>query len=134
MAAVESLIAERKQNGPFADLTEFCRRIDVDKLNRRALEAMIKSGAMDEFGESRRSLMHRVPEAMAGADQAARAAAAGQNDMFGLDVPAPEPESAPAKPVTTSCCMTQVPTTSRTRSSITACHPAPYSAPIGRRA
>ena len=96
-AAVESLIAEREKNGPFANLTEFCRRIDVDKINRRSLEAMIKSGAMDEFGESRRSLMHQVPEAMAGADQAARAAAAGQNDMFGLEVKAEEPAHAPAR-------------------------------------
>ena len=91
-AAVESLIAERDANGPYSSLVEFCRRVDHDKINRRSLEAMIKSGAMDEFGETRRSLMHQVPEAIASADQAARAAAAGQNDMFGLDVPPPEPD------------------------------------------
>ena len=83
-AAVESLIAERDANGRFNGLAEFCRRVDHDKINRRALEAMIKAGAMDDFGQSRRSLMHQVPEALASADQQARAAAAGQNDMFGL--------------------------------------------------
>jgi DNA polymerase-3 subunit alpha len=93
-AAVESVIAERAANGPFSSLNEFCRRVDHDKLNRRALEAMIKGGAMDGFGQSRRSLMHQVPEALASADQQARAAAAGQNDMFGLD----EPAAAPAGP------------------------------------
>jgi len=87
-AAVESLIAERDANGPFAGLAGFCRRVDHDKINRRALEAMIKAGAMDDFGQSRRSLMHQVPEALASADQQARAAAAGQNDMFGLEEPA----------------------------------------------
>ena len=54
---------------------------------------MVKSGAMDEFGESRRSLMHQVPEALRSADQHARAAAAGQNDMFGIEAPAPEVEA-----------------------------------------
>ncbi len=87
--AVESLIAEREAGGPYTSLVEFCRRVDSEKINRRALEAMIKSGAMDCFGQSRRSLMHHVPEALASADQAARAAAAGQNDMFGMPEPAP---------------------------------------------
>ncbi len=89
-AAVESLIAERDENGPYRTLTEFCRRVDHDKINRRALEAMVKSGAMDSFGQSRRGMMQQVPEALKGADQEARAAAAGQNDMFGLTEPASE--------------------------------------------
>jgi DNA polymerase-3 subunit alpha len=84
-AVVEAIIAERLANGEFSDLTEFCRRVDHDKINRRALEAMIKAGAMGDFGVSRRALMVQVPEALASADQAARAAAAGQNDMFGLE-------------------------------------------------
>jgi DNA polymerase-3 subunit alpha len=86
-AAVDSVIAEREAHGSFTSLSEFCRRVDHDKLNRRALEAMIKGGAMDGFGQSRRGLMAQVPEALASADQEARAAAAGQNDMFGLDEP-----------------------------------------------
>ena len=45
-AVVDAVIAEREANGTFTDLTEFCRRVDHDKMNRRALEAMIKSGAM----------------------------------------------------------------------------------------
>ena len=89
-AAVESLIAERETNGPYRGLTEFCRRIDHDKINRRALEAMVKSGSMDSFNESRRSMMHQVPEALRSADQEAKAAAAGQNDMFGLAAPVVE--------------------------------------------
>ncbi len=83
-SAVDSLIAERDRRGPFRSLNDFCRRADHDKINRRALEAMVKSGAMDGFGDSRRGLMHQVPDALRSADQAARAAAAGQNDMFGL--------------------------------------------------
>jgi DNA polymerase-3 subunit alpha len=89
-AAVESLIAEREEGGPYTSLNEFCRRVDHDKINRRALGAMVKSGAMDCFGESRRGMMQQVPEALKSADQEAKAAAAGQNDMFGLAEPAAE--------------------------------------------
>lgn len=83
-SAVEAIINERQANGPFASLNEFCRRVDLEKVNRRALEAMIKSGAMGDFGASRRSLVHQLPKAVKGADQVARAKEAGQNDMFGL--------------------------------------------------
>ena len=86
-AAVESLIADREANGAYTGLLEFCRRVDHDKVNRRTLEALVKSGAMDCFGDSRRGLMHQLPEALRSADQQARAAAAGQNDMFGLGEP-----------------------------------------------
>ena len=96
--AVESLIADREAHGPYRSLVEFCRRVDHDKVNRRTLEALVKSGAMDCFGETRRSLMHQVPEALRSADQQARAAAAGQDDMFGLE-PAveAEPEQDPVR-------------------------------------
>ncbi len=83
-SAVDALIAEREQGGEFTSLDDFVRRVDLDKLNRRALEAMIKSGALDGFGVSRRGLMEALPDALQGAGQAARAAAAGQDDLFGL--------------------------------------------------
>jgi len=83
-SAVEAVLAERAASGDFASLREFCRRIDLEKVNRRALEAMIKSGAMDAFGLSRRQLVQELPDALKSADQEARARAAGQNDMFGL--------------------------------------------------
>ena len=82
--AVDAILAERERNGEFRSLNDFCRRAELEKVNRRALEAMIKAGAMDEFGLSRRQLVQALPEALRGADQVARASAAGQNDMFGL--------------------------------------------------
>jgi DNA polymerase-3 subunit alpha len=96
--AVESLIADREVNGPFRNLTEFCRRADHDKINRRAIEAMIKAGAMDSFGETRRGMVHELPDALRSADQQARAAAAGQNDMFGHgEAAADEPRHVPTE-------------------------------------
>ncbi len=88
--AVEAVIAERNSNGSFTSLKEFCRRVDLEKVNRRALEAMIKAGSFDVLGRSRRGLVQEMPEALKSADQEARARAAGQNDMFGLAEPVAE--------------------------------------------
>jgi DNA polymerase-3 subunit alpha len=95
--AVEAIIAERESNGDYRSLRDFCRRVDLEKVNRRSLEAMIKSGAMDDFGLARRQLMQELPEALKSADQEARARAAGQNDMFGLAAPAPARETVSEK-------------------------------------
>jgi len=83
-SAVESIVKEREANGSFQDLKDFCRRLDHDKVNRRAIEAMIKSGALDRSDNSRRGLVQELPEALKSAEQEARAKAAGQNDMFGI--------------------------------------------------
>jgi DNA polymerase-3 subunit alpha len=94
-SAVEAVVEGRTSGGPYSSLSEFCRRVEHDKVNRRSLEAMIKAGAMDCFGQSRCSLMQQVPDALASADQQARAAASGQNDMFGIEEsPAPADEPA----------------------------------------
>jgi DNA polymerase-3 subunit alpha len=48
-AAIESIIAERKANGAFRDLFDFCRRVDKRLVNRRVVEALARSGALDAF-------------------------------------------------------------------------------------
>ena len=53
-------------------------------MNRRVLEALIRSGAADALGANRATLMHALPSAMQLADQTIRARVVGQNDMFGL--------------------------------------------------
>jgi DNA polymerase III subunit alpha len=94
-AAVENMLEERNANGRFRDLRDLCRRLDLNKVNRRVLEALIRSGAADSMGgmRYRASLMHQLPAAMQAADQTTRAKAAGQEDLFGLAFPAP-PSSA----------------------------------------
>ena len=74
-----------RRNGPFRDLSDLCRRSDANRMNRRVLEALIRSGAADALGANRATLMHALPAAMQLADQTIRARAVGQNDMFGLD-------------------------------------------------
>jgi len=89
-AATDSLVAERERQGPFLDLFDFCRRIDQRKLNRRALEALIRSGALDGLGPNRATLMASLGAALQLAEQHGRDAATGQDDLFGnlaLDAP-----------------------------------------------
>lgn len=82
--AIDSIIEGRESDGPYEDLAGFCRRVDLARLNRRMLESLIKSGAMDALGVNRRSLFEQLGDALKSAEQAARAAAAGQDDLFGM--------------------------------------------------
>ncbi|HET7202922.1 MAG TPA: DNA polymerase III subunit alpha [Steroidobacteraceae bacterium] len=88
-AAVENMIDERAARGPFRDLRDLCRRLDLNKVNRRVLEALIRSGACDSLAgmRHRSTLMHQLPAAMQAADQSTRAKEAGQTDLFGLAEP-----------------------------------------------
>ena len=85
--AIESIVHERKENGAYKDIFDFCKRVDLRKVNKRVLEALVCSGAMDSFGINRASLMHNLPEALQEAEQHSKAIAAGQNDLFGFDAP-----------------------------------------------
>ncbi len=82
--AIEALLRERERGGPYRDLFDLCQRVDLRKLNRRVLEALVRSGAFDALGANRATLMTQLPEALRLAEQHSRNDAAGQNDMFGL--------------------------------------------------
>jgi len=96
-AAVESMLAERTARGPFRDLRDLCRRLDLSRVNRRVLEALIRSGALDSLGANRATCMHQLPSALQAAEQHSRAQAAGQVDLFGLAAAAPAADE-PAPP------------------------------------
>ncbi len=87
---IEAIIRARKANGAFSDLFDFCAKVDLKKVNKRVLEKLVLSGAMDNLGPHRASLMATLPEAIAAADQHARAESHGQSDMFGLLTTEPE--------------------------------------------
>jgi len=95
-AALEGIIAERKAHGHYRDLFDLCRRIDLRKANKRVMEALIRSGALDSFEINRARTMALLPSALQLADQHARDQAAGQNDLFGSSSPATpaEPDEA----------------------------------------
>ncbi len=80
--AIESLIEARDEK-IFADLNDFVARIDTGKVNKRVLEALIKSGAMDSFGYSRRTLLDNIEKIVAAGADAARAQKMAENSLFG---------------------------------------------------
>ncbi|MGL5043428.1 MAG: DNA polymerase III subunit alpha, partial [Plesiomonas sp.] len=87
---IEAIVEARNQGGYFKDLFDFCARVDVKRINRRILEKLILSGAMDRLGPHRAALMATLAEALKAADQHAKAEALGQVDMFGVLADAPE--------------------------------------------
>ncbi len=80
---VENIIAARDQGGAFKNLFDFCERTDPRKVNKRAIEALIRSGAFDDLGEDRAVLMAAMSEAVKVAEQSAKNADAGMVDLFG---------------------------------------------------
>ena len=94
---IEAIIKARTEGGAFVDLFDFCARLDLKKTNKRVLERLIKSGAMDALGPKldkgaphRAALFESLPEAIKAAEQHAKAQSLGQNDLFGLINEEPE--------------------------------------------
>jgi len=79
--AIEAIVAARDAQGPFADLFDFCRRIDKRLVNRRAVEALIRGGAFDAIDPRRATLFASVGVALSEAEKAEAAAA--QVSLFG---------------------------------------------------
>jgi DNA polymerase-3 subunit alpha len=82
--AIESIVAGRKKLGRnFKSFYEFCEEVDLRLLNKRVLESLIKSGAMDGFGR-RAQLMQALDAAIEQAQKAQRDAESGQHGLFGV--------------------------------------------------
>ncbi len=88
--ACEAIAEERANAGRYADLLDFCKRVDTAKLNRRTLEALISAGALDALAPNRASLMLQLPEVLKATDQINRNRNAGMVDMFGNSSGAPD--------------------------------------------
>ncbi|MCX7937383.1 MAG: DNA polymerase III subunit alpha [Chlorobi bacterium] len=80
--AVESIIKARETGGPFRSLFDFCRRVDTRLVNKRALEALIASGALDSLGGHRAQLTAAIDTALEYAKSAA-SASVGMLSLFG---------------------------------------------------
>jgi DNA polymerase-3 subunit alpha len=81
--AIESIVAGRKELGRYASIYEFCEKVDLRLLNKRVLESLIKSGAMDALGR-RAQLMAVLDRAIEGAQKSQRDAESGQHGLFGV--------------------------------------------------
>ena len=95
---VEAIVEARAQGGPFKDLFDFCERVDLKRINKRTLDALIRSGALDRLGpyfhdelkayqanidRNRAILLSALEEAIKSAEQTARTADSGHADLFG---------------------------------------------------
>ncbi|MGE0860309.1 MAG: DNA polymerase III subunit alpha, partial [Gammaproteobacteria bacterium] len=83
-AVITALVEEREQHGPYKDLVDLCRRNADKRINRRALEALIKAGAFDCFDHARAVLMAALDQVLQITDQHQKASVSGQSDFFGL--------------------------------------------------
>ena len=81
--AIESIVAGRAKLGSYTSIYQFCENVDLRLLNKRVLESLIKSGAMDSLGR-RAQLMAVLDKAMEHAQKAARDAESGQHGLFGI--------------------------------------------------
>ena len=81
--AIESIVAARKKLGRFQSIFEFCEHVDLRLLNKRVVESLIKSGALDSFGR-RAQLMAVLDKAIDQAQKAQRDAEFGQHGLFGV--------------------------------------------------
>lgn len=94
--AVESIVEARRREGPFKDLYDFCRRVDIKKVNKRTLEALVSAGCFDDFAatlrpdlpsdeayEIRGALMSQLPSAVQAAEQDRQNNELGMMDLFG---------------------------------------------------
>lgn len=80
---IGAIVEARNADGPFKDLFDFCRRIDPKRMNKRTLEALIRSGALDTLGPNRAVLAAAMEDALKAAAQNHANQNLGMLDMFG---------------------------------------------------
>jgi len=83
-SAVEAITAARRQK-PFSSLRDFCERVDSRSINRRAVEALIKAGAFDSTGASRRAMLEALDAVLDASSRLQRTLREGQLTLFELD-------------------------------------------------
>jgi DNA polymerase III subunit alpha len=97
--AIESIVAARTREGAFATLADFCRRVDLQLVNRRVVESLVKAGAFDSLGTSRAQLLAGVDGALEAGQRDQREREQGQGSIFELLGPAaPATAATPVEP------------------------------------
>lgn len=82
-SAVDAMTGARK-TGPFLSLFDLCRRVDTRKVNRKALECLVKCGAMDSFKQPRDVLWSNISRAIERAQEDQKAKDSAQSSLFGM--------------------------------------------------
>lgn len=82
LGIIERLIAEREQNGEYTSVYDFCLRNYSREFNRKALESLIKSGAMDCLSDNRREMLYNIEGVISAVENERRFSAQGQLNLF----------------------------------------------------
>lgn len=82
--AAKNILSEREQSGEFKNFYDFVKRVDLRVVNKRVMEALIKAGAFDTFGNDRQHLLDSLEHAMSEATSLAKDKAQGQQNLFDL--------------------------------------------------
>ena len=82
-AAVEAILKARKENGNFKSLSELCERVDGRSLTRKTIEALVKTGACDSFGQTRATLFAQIERTLSRAASILSDKQKGQSSLFG---------------------------------------------------
>ena len=93
-AAVETIIASRADEGSFGSIWDFCERVDSRAVNKRAIECLIKCGALDSTGDSRKGMLEVLTAAQSAGQKAQEDSRRGQGSIF--DLGSGGPSEAPA--------------------------------------
>ena len=80
---INDIIAGRESGGKYINFTDFCRRVFGRELNKRTLEALIKSGALDSLGSNRRSMLSGYENLLSNIDAEKKRNLSGQMSLFG---------------------------------------------------
>ena len=83
-AAIEAIVEERNKNGEFKSFTDFCERIQGEAVNKKCIESLIKSGAFDELGETRHTLIESFEGILDTISGETRKSIQGQVTMFDI--------------------------------------------------
>ena len=84
IAAVDSIVKEREENGKYKDFTDFCERIYGEAVNKKCIESLIKAGAFDNLGKTRSTLLASFENIIDMIADANNKAFSGQVTMFDM--------------------------------------------------
>ena len=82
--AVQAILDARSEDGDFTSLWDFCERVDTRAVNKRAVECLVKCGAFDSTGASRKGMLEALPAATAFGQKAQEDSRLGQSSIFDL--------------------------------------------------
>jgi DNA polymerase-3 subunit alpha len=97
--AVEAIQRAREEGGPFTSLWDFCERVDSRAVNKKAIEALIKCGALGSTGATRMGMLAVLETAQSAGQKAQQDALVGQGSIFDLQPAAPPSSGATARGV-----------------------------------